>query len=88
MAPTVTGFSQSSSLTCGGTVLTIHGSNFASTALDIYFGDTKCLNWTLVDGNTLAALIPAHTAATVHVRVITAADESVLSTADLFTFNS
>jgi hypothetical protein len=86
LAPEIVSLSQSSASTSGGGVLFIHGSNFASTALDIYFGDVKCLNWTLIDDNTLAALIPAHAAATVDVRVITAAGETPTTLEDLFTF--
>jgi probable HAF family extracellular repeat protein len=85
-APVVTSLSASSSPTTGGTVLTINGSNFASSTLDIYFGDSQSLNWTLVNNNTLAALIPAHPAGTVDVRVITAAGESAISSADQFTY--
>jgi probable HAF family extracellular repeat protein len=85
-APTVTSLSENSDTASGGTVVTILGSHFLSTAEDIYFGDTKSLNFTVIDDNTIAALVPAHPASTVDVRVITAAGESATSAADQFTF--
>src|SRR5262249_14494660 len=85
-APTVTALSESSSPTEGGSVVTISGANFTSGHVAVFFGDTPSTNFTIVNDTTLAALVPAHPAGTIDVRVITDAGESTITTADQFTY--
>jgi hypothetical protein len=59
-APTVTKINPNSGSVDGGNTVTITGQYFTGTK-SVYFGDTKATSFTVVDDNTITAVVPAGT---------------------------
>ena len=72
VVPIVTSASPGSGNVAGGTLVTITGANFTG-ATTVHFGALLAPSMTVVNANTINAMTPAHTAATVHVTVTTPA---------------
>ncbi len=85
--PTVMGVSPSSGPTAGGTVVTISGTNFTGVT-GVTFGGTAGASFQVNSAGQITATAPAGAAATVDVRVTTAAGTSAVSGADQFTYVS
>ena len=84
--PTVTGLSQSSGPSSGGTTLTLTGSNLAGT-LQVLFGQTAA-TFTQVSSTSLNVTVPAGVVGTVDVTVQTPLGLSATGTADQFTYQT
>jgi CSLREA domain-containing protein len=82
--PTVTAVIPNQGPPTGGTVVTITGTSFTSTAT-VTFGTVPATNVKLVNGTTITATAPVGTG-TVNLRVTTSLGTSATSSADLFTY--
>ena len=69
-APTVTSIGPTSGTTAGGTTVTITGTNLTGTTA-VTFGGVPATSFTVVDANTIVAVVPAHAAGAVDVVITT-----------------
>lgn len=86
-APSVTMLSPSSGTHCGGTSVTIFGTNF-SDATSVWFGASQASGFSVVNDTTITAVTPYHVAGNIHVRVENASGISAETSADLYSFLS
>ncbi len=88
---TITSIVPNSGPLSGGTVVTINGSNFASSTQSappaVSFGGTQATNVTVVSASQLSATVPAHAAGSVTVQLTTADGQSSML-AQAFTYTS
>ena len=85
--PVITGLSEVSGSTLGGTSVTITGSGFTgTTAVD--FGSTRAVSFTVIDDTSITALSPAGTARIVDITVISPIGTSATGLVDQFTYSS
>lgn len=88
LAPTVTGVSPNIGTTAGGTTVTITGTQFTGATV-VVFGATNAASFTVLSSGVITAVTPAHSAATVDVRVTNPIGQSPInSPADNFTFST
>ena len=85
--PTVTSLSPTSGGTSGGTSVTITGTGFSG-ATAVSFGGTAATGFTVNSATQITATAPAHSAATVDVRVTTVGGTSATGASDQFTYNA
>jgi hypothetical protein len=83
--PTVTSVTPDSGSSNGGIVVTVNGSNFAS-GVTVSFGGVLASNVRLVNGNSMTATTPAHTAGPVNIVVSDSNGNGSLSSG--FTYTS
>ena len=87
-APTVTGLSQASGTTSGGTVVNISGTNFAAVS-QVYFGTVPAYAFFVNSRMSITAISPPEAAGSGHITVATLYQgTSSTSSNDLFTFNT
>lgn len=85
MDPVVTSISDATSGTAGGDQEIIYGYHFTG-ATAVKFGATDATDFEVISDTMIAAVIPAHTAATVHITVVTPEGTSATVTADQITY--
>jgi large repetitive protein len=85
--PTVTAVAPNAGPIVGGTSVTITGTTFTSGAT-VTFGSTAAPSVTFISATQLIATAPPHSAATVDVRVSTAAGPSAASAADKYAYEA
>lgn len=89
--PTVLSVTPNTGTTAGGTTVTIVGTQFIglSGAGAVVFGATNAASYTVLSSTTISAVTPAHTAATVDVRVTNSIGTSPTNAPfDNFTFST
>ena len=88
LTPAVTGLSQASGATAGGSQVVISGVNFGGGAgrTQVFFGNTPATFWTITSANTIAATAPPEASGTVTVTVVTPYGTSASSPAAQFTY--
>jgi hypothetical protein len=74
-APTVSSLTTKTGPVVGGTLVTIHGSNFLATTLEVLFGTTVGLTVTAISTTTLTVRTPKHAVGTVTVTVSTSVNK-------------
>ena len=87
LAPTVTGIQPNSGPTCGGTSVTITGTNF-SCATAVLFGSTFASSFTINSDTSITAVSPPETPGTVDIRVMASGGISEITPADQFTYHA
>ncbi len=83
--PVVQNIHPSSGPTCGGTVVTITGTNFTG-ATAVFFGSVPATQFTVQSDTTILATSPQENPGTVNVTVVTPFGTSVVTSADQFTY--
>ena len=83
--PSVSSISPKSGSVTGGQTVTIAGSNLTGTS-QVWFGSTAATNVTVVSDSQVTATVPAHTAGTVNVWVVTPAGKSAVSSGDHYNY--
>lgn len=83
--PTVTSLSPATGATAGGTTVVVHGRHFAHVT-SVRFGPIVGRSVHVLSTYRLTVVAPAHAAGAVHLRVVTAAGTSPVSTGDHFLY--
>ncbi len=86
-APVVQNIHPSSGPTCGGTVVTITGTNFTG-ATAVFFGSVPAEQFTIQSDTTIIATSPPGSPGTVDITVVTPFGTSAVISADRFTYLS
>ncbi len=87
-APQILGLSSHlGSTTGGGTPITINGSGFNSVSA-VLFGNSLAASYTVNSPSSITAVVPAHSAGTVDVTVVTSMGSTGVSMNDQYTFQS
>jgi hypothetical protein len=85
LTPTLTGISSAAGPLSGGGTITITGTNFLG-ATAVEFNGTHANSFTVVNGTTITAVVPAHAVATVDITVTTPGGTTATSSADQYTY--
>ncbi len=85
--PTVSSVSPNAGPIAGGNTVTINGTNFLPGAT-VKFSSTASASVTFVSSTQVKAVVPAHAAGTVDVRVITPGGANATSAADHYTYDA
>ena len=86
-APTITSITPSSGSTAGGTVVTIIGTGFTTTAA-VSFGLESTQNYQVISDTSMTVTSPMESAGAVDITVSTESGPSGTSGADVFTYNN
>jgi hypothetical protein len=87
-APTVIKVSPDAGSTAGGGTVTISGTGFVAGATVAFGAGTSSTSVTFVSGSELKAVVPAHSAGVVNVRIVTPAGVSPATSADQYTYTA
>ncbi len=90
LIPVVTGLSQSTGATTGGSQVVLSGWNFGGGAgrTQVFFGSTPATAWTITSDGSITATVPPEAAGTVAVTVATPYGTSAVSPTVQFTYGS